>query len=129
MLTLGGLLGPFVYIAEAWAIPRDAIPACRGIVVQAIQLQLRWTMILRDGSQAGFSNGLNLDCIAPPEAAACHLVWAEYERIDWERIYAGESWQHDIILCATPGASIAQACNQSMQSQCSLTQRKGLHRR
>ncbi len=24
------------------------------------------------------------------EAAASHFVWAEYERLDWERIYAGE---------------------------------------
>ena len=25
------------------------------------------------------------------EAAASQLVWAEYERLDWERIYAGET--------------------------------------
>ena len=71
-------------------------------MLQALELQPGWTIILGDGNQAGFSNGLSADCIAPPEAAACHLVWAEYERIDWERIYAGELWQHDIRPCAAP---------------------------
>ena len=37
------------------------------------------------------------------EAAACHLVWAEYERIDWERIYAGEdfvtNWHTSLGSC------------------------------
>ena len=84
-------------------MPRDAIPACRSIVVQAFERQPGCTIIRRDGTQLGFSNGLSVDCIAPPEAAACHLVWAEYEHIDWEHIYAGEPWQHGIRHCAAPG--------------------------
>ncbi|CAK0786864.1 hypothetical protein CVIRNUC_010078 [Coccomyxa viridis] len=76
-------------------------PYVRSVVVQALELQPGWTIILRDDSQAGFSNGLSADCIAPPEAAACHLVWAEYERIDWERIYAGE--QHASSYCIRKG--------------------------
>ena len=95
-------------------------------MVQALELQPGWTIILRDGSQAGFSNGLSADCIAPPEAAACHLVWAEYERIDWERIYAGESWQHDVRLCAPLGSSIAHSCNHCMQHSASTLHERGL---
>ena len=30
------------------------------------------------------------------DAAASQFVWAEYERLDWERIYAGETTLHDM---------------------------------
>ena len=49
-----------------------------------------WHIVQPSQSQHNISSACDAEYEPSAEAAACQLVWAEYERIDWERIYAGK---------------------------------------
>ena len=62
---------------------------CRSLVLEAFQKHPQWQVLCPAHGQ---DQSCDIDEQHAPsaEAAASHFVWAEYERLDWERIYAGE---------------------------------------
>ncbi len=61
---------------------------CRSLVLEAFQ-QHPWWQVLCPAVDQDQSSNVDEQHAPSAEAAASHFVWAEYERLDWERIYAG----------------------------------------
>jgi len=69
---------------------------CRGLVLEALEEHPQWRTICPVQNQdKGCSDAVEY-YVPSADAAASQFVWAEYERLDWERIYAGERKLHDM---------------------------------
>lgn len=67
---------------------RNDYRTCRSLVLEAFQQHRHWRVVCPANGQEQ-SCDLDKEHLLSAEAQASQLVWGEYERIDWERVYAG----------------------------------------
>ena len=66
--------------------------------MEAFQQHPQWRALCPLRSQDQGHDDADDQHVPSADAVASQVVWAEYERIDWERIYAGET-----VLLSEPG--------------------------